>query len=30
MAAAPAIWRTLLPLGLTRLVGKFFRREVGL
>jgi CelD/BcsL family acetyltransferase involved in cellulose biosynthesis len=30
MAAAPAIWRAVFPLGLTRLVGKYLRREMGL
>ena len=30
MAAAPGIWKAVLPVGLTRLVGKYLRREVGL
>jgi hypothetical protein len=30
MAAAPAVWKAIMPVGLTRLVGKCLRREVGL
>jgi len=30
MAAAPAVWKTIMPVGLTRLLGRFLRREVGL
>jgi CelD/BcsL family acetyltransferase involved in cellulose biosynthesis len=30
MAAAPGIWKTVMPVGLTRLFGKCLRREVGL
>lgn len=30
MAAAPEIWKAAVPLGLTRFVGKYLRREVGL
>jgi len=30
MAAAPAIWSALMPRGLSRVLGKYFRREVGL
>jgi CelD/BcsL family acetyltransferase involved in cellulose biosynthesis len=30
MAAAPEIWKAVMPVGLTRLAGKYLRREVGL
>jgi len=30
MGAAPAVWKAVLPIGLTRLAGRFLRREVGL
>ena len=30
MAAAPEIWKAVMPVGLTRFAGKYLRREVGL